>query len=296
MLQVIRQAISHSIGIETPTAFAAWQGIYERQDAWAKSENIAPLLAHFGTSLVERALIESVCRATSKTLGQALRDGTLGFQPGAIHPALAKRSALELLPRSPLASVVPRHTVGLADPLSVDTIPNDEKLDDSLPQSLDQCIHAYGLRHFKIKITGDIDADLERLRTVAAAIDKHAPATMHSVSMATSSSNPSTTSANTGFVWQTTQPWSLFFNISSLSSNHCTATSHSKSQSRRGSITGRAAPRSSLMNPMPQSNVYPQRWISATPGRVIKTARAFSRGSPTPAYSTLGVRLDTRPS
>ena len=175
MLQVIRRAISHSIGIEAPTTFAAWQGIYERQDAWAKSENIAPLLAHFGTSLVERALIESVCRATSKTLGQALRDGTLGFQPGAIHPALTKRSTLELLPRSPLASVVPRHTVGLADPLSADTIPDDEKLDDSLPQSLDQCIHAYGLRHFKIKITGDIDADLERLRTVAAAIDQHAP-------------------------------------------------------------------------------------------------------------------------
>ena len=175
MLQVIRQAISHTIGTEAPTTFAAWQGIYERQDAWANSENIAPLLAHFGTSLVERALIESVCRATSKTLGQALRDGTLGFQPGAIHPALTKRSALELLPRSPLASVVPRHTVGLADPLSADTIPADEKLDDSLPQSLDQCIHAYGLRHFKIKITGDIDADLERLRTVAAAIDKHAP-------------------------------------------------------------------------------------------------------------------------
>ena len=175
MLQVIRQAISHTIGTEAPTTFAAWQGIYERQDVWANSENIAPLLAHFGTSLVERALIESVCRATSKTLGQALRGGTLGFQPGAIHPALTKRSALELLPRSPLASVVPRHTVGLADPLSTDTIPDDEKLDDSLPQSLDQCIHAYGLRHFKIKITGDIDADLERLRTVAAAIDQHAP-------------------------------------------------------------------------------------------------------------------------
>ena len=112
MLQVIRQAISHTIGTEAPTTFAAWQGIYERQDDWANSENIAPLLAHFGTSLVERALIESVCRATSKTLGQALRDDTLGFQPGAIHPALAKRSALDLLPRSPLASVVPRHTVG----------------------------------------------------------------------------------------------------------------------------------------------------------------------------------------
>ncbi|MEE2941808.1 MAG: hypothetical protein VX413_00290 [Verrucomicrobiota bacterium] len=175
MLRVIRRALSHSIGVEAPTALAAWRDIYELQDTWAKSNNIAPLLAHFGTSLVERALIESVCRATSKTLFQALRDDSLGFHPGAIHPALRKHSALELLPQSPLASVVPRHTVGLADPLSSDNIPDDEKLNDSLPQSLDQCIHAYGLRHFKIKITGDIDDDLERLRTVASSIDQHAP-------------------------------------------------------------------------------------------------------------------------
>ncbi|HIM22917.1 MAG TPA: hypothetical protein EYM30_01830, partial [Verrucomicrobia bacterium] len=93
MLRVIRQALSHSIGVVAPTAFAAWQGIYGRQSAWAESENIAPLLAHFGTSLVERALIESVCRATGQALGQALRNDTLGFEPEAIHPLLARRSA-----------------------------------------------------------------------------------------------------------------------------------------------------------------------------------------------------------
>ncbi|SVC85869.1 uncharacterized protein METZ01_LOCUS338723, partial [marine metagenome] len=63
----------------------------------------------------------------------------------------------------------------MADPLSAEAIPGDERLDDSLPQSLDQCIRAYGLRHFKIKINGDLDVDLERLRSVAATIGKHAP-------------------------------------------------------------------------------------------------------------------------
>ena len=175
MLRVIRQALSHSIGVVAPTAFAAWQGIYGRQSAWAESENIAPLLAHFGTSLVERALIESVCRATGQALGQALRNDTLGFEPGAIHPLLARRSAAKMLPQQPLAKVLARHTVGLADPLSADAIPADELLDDSLPQSLDQCIRAYGLRHFKIKINGDLDADLKRLRSIAATIGQHAP-------------------------------------------------------------------------------------------------------------------------
>jgi len=175
MLRVIRHALTHAIGLEAPSAFAAWQAIYERQAAWAKSEKIAPLLAHFGTSLVERALIEAVCRAAGRPLGQALRDGTLGFDPGAIHPVLAKRSAAELLPQQPLPKVLARHTVGLADPLSADAIPADELLNDSLPQSLDQCIRAYGLRHFKIKINGNLDADLDRLRIVAATIEQHAP-------------------------------------------------------------------------------------------------------------------------
>ncbi len=175
MLRVIRRALAHSVGVESPTAFDAWRTIYNQQAAWAKAEKIAPLLAHFGTSLVERAVIESVCRAVGRSLGQALRDGTLGFEPGAIHPVLSKRSAAELLPKQPLAKVISRHTVGLADPLSVDGIPEDQRLNDSLPQSLDQCIRAYGLRHFKIKINGDLDTDLERLRCIAVAIEQQSP-------------------------------------------------------------------------------------------------------------------------
>ena len=175
MLRVIRSALAHAIGIEAQTAFAAWQGIYGQQEAWGKAENIAPLLAHFGTSLVERALIESVCRAKGQSLGQALRNDTLGFETGAIHSALANRSAAELLPQKSLDKIVARHTVGLADPLSTASIPADELLDDSLPQSLDQCIRAYGLRHFKIKINGNLNADHNRLRSVAATIGENAP-------------------------------------------------------------------------------------------------------------------------
>jgi hypothetical protein len=173
MLLVIRHALAHTIGVEAMTAFAAWQTIYNAQADWAKAKNIPPLLAHFGTSLWERALIESVCRATSRPLAQALRDHTLGFEPGAIHPALAKRSATELLPEQPLPKVLARHTVGLADPLSSYSIPAGERLNDSLPQSLDQCIREYGLQHYKIKISGNTEADLDRLQRVSATITQH---------------------------------------------------------------------------------------------------------------------------
>ena len=174
MLKVIRCALKHAIGLESPTAFSAWKKIYQAQSEWAQSENIPSLLAHFGTSLVERALIESVCRSKGKALGAALRDGTLGFEPGAIHPTLEMQSPATLLRKDSLASVIARHTVGLADPLASNEIPEGERLDDALPQSLDQCIQAYGIRHFKIKMNGNADPDLERLQHISSIIDKHA--------------------------------------------------------------------------------------------------------------------------
>ena len=65
--------------------------------------------------------------------------------------------------------------MGLADPLTNADIPANEKLNDGLPQSLEDCIRAYGLTHFKIKLLGDVNQDLARLRALAKLIGAHAP-------------------------------------------------------------------------------------------------------------------------
>ena len=174
MLQVIRKALSQALGQAADSAFDLWKLIYDGQSRWAEANNIPALLAHFGTSLVERALIEATCKAGNKTLGQALLSGSLGFEPGRIHSCLEGQSASSLLPKTPLAKVQARHTVGLGDPLDSNQIDADDRIDDTLPQSLDQCIQAYGLRHFKIKINGDIEWDLDRLKNVAKCIEQHA--------------------------------------------------------------------------------------------------------------------------
>ena len=174
MLQVIHKALGQGLGQAADSAFDLWKMIYDGQSRWAEANNIPALLAHFGTSLVERALIEATCKAGDKTLGQALLSGSLGFEPGLIHSCLEGQSASSLLPKTPLAKVQARHTVGLADPLDSNQIDADDRIDDTLPQSLDQCIQAYGLRHFKIKINGDIEWDLDRLKNVAKCIEQHA--------------------------------------------------------------------------------------------------------------------------
>ena len=77
---------------------------------------------------------------------------------------------------APLRSVAARHTVGLADPLTAAEIPPDERLDDGLPQALDECIATYGFRFFKLKLSGRIEADVPRLVRIGEVLARRAPA------------------------------------------------------------------------------------------------------------------------
>src|SRR5262249_36345019 len=79
-------------------------------------------------------------------------------------------------PAAPRRRPPPRHTVGLADPLEDADVPPGECLDDGLPQSLAACIRAYGLRHFKIKVSGALDRDRDRLARIARVVAAHGPA------------------------------------------------------------------------------------------------------------------------
>ncbi len=163
MSLVLARAAQTATGLAGDSAFDLWRQIYPRQDEWGRSSGLPPLLAHFGTSLIERALIEAVCRAAQQPFHLALKGGLLGFRPEAVHPSLKPGCLFDSLPEGPLASVLARHTVGLVDHLTEAEIPAGERLLDGLPQSLEACVRHYGLRHFKLKVSGRIEADLERL-------------------------------------------------------------------------------------------------------------------------------------
>src|SRR5258707_10521206 len=55
MVQVIRHAMGLAEGMSGRTVFDLWRRLYEEQSRWAKANGVAALLAHFGTSPVERA-------------------------------------------------------------------------------------------------------------------------------------------------------------------------------------------------------------------------------------------------
>ena len=173
LLRVILHACRTAVGLRGKDAFEIWRQLYEAQAAWGNEEKLPPLLWNFGVSLVERALIEAVARSRGSTFSRLLREGALGLRMDSIHPELQGRAAAELLPAAPNSNVVVRHTVGLTDPLTKTDIAPSERLEDGLPQSLDENIRAYGLRHFKIKLCGDTARDLARLEKVAAVLAEH---------------------------------------------------------------------------------------------------------------------------
>ncbi|MDG2171054.1 MAG: hypothetical protein P8L44_24360 [Opitutales bacterium] len=171
MLKVIEKAGELARKISGDSVFDAWQQLYQAQDAWAQQEGVPSLLAHFGTSLIERALIDAFCRFQNSTFPSLLQDNAFGIEWDSLRPELAGLQPKDLL-SAPLPSVIARHTVGMADPLAEDDIPEDERLNDGLPQSLEACIQFYGVRHLKIKVNGILDKDIERLEAIEALITK----------------------------------------------------------------------------------------------------------------------------
>jgi hypothetical protein len=167
MLAVIRAAIAHARGLRAATPFAFWRELYAAQAAWGAANKLPPLLAHFGTSLVERTLIDAVCRSRGAPLVTALRENVFGIDLGGLHPSLAGTAPRDWLPAVPPAEVFARHTVGLSDPITDEEIPAGERVDDGLPQSLVACVRFYGLSHFKLKINGDAPRDRARLAQMA---------------------------------------------------------------------------------------------------------------------------------
>ena len=175
MRQVLEKAAGFASGIKAESIFAFWQELYRQQDEWAHGEKIPPLLVHLGTALVERALIDAFCRCGGMNFDAALKSNAFGIQLGKLHPELAAFEPADLLPEHADTAIIARHTVGLGDPLNDADIPAGERCNDGLPQALDAVIDRYALTHFKVKLSGDIETDLARLKAIAALLEEKVP-------------------------------------------------------------------------------------------------------------------------
>jgi hypothetical protein len=127
------------------------------------------LVAQFGPAEIDRALLDALCRALGVSFQAAVRANLIGFDAAAIAPDLAGfdcESFLRgLVPRTQIAL---RHTVGLLDAIGG----HPRRVDDGLPESLEEVIAVYGVTWFKLKLSGELDADIARLVEVSSALDR----------------------------------------------------------------------------------------------------------------------------
>ncbi len=152
--------------------FDVWAQAYAECARRGPELGLNGLTAAFGSSLFERALADAAGRLSGRDVLGMLRDDVLGIRPEAVHPALSTTDLLAWARRPALDSIAIRHTVGLLDPIVADDVPADGWLRDGLPQTLEECIQQHGLRHFKLKVGGQVEADVERLTRIAATLDR----------------------------------------------------------------------------------------------------------------------------
>ncbi|MFC7212681.1 hypothetical protein ACFQO4_01125 [Saliphagus sp. GCM10025334] len=175
LLEVFTAACDHVQDLEAaPTVFDLWHDLYEHQRQWAADTEHPPLLWGYGVSMVEQALIDAFCRHQDITFADGIRNGAFGVDPGRIYPELEGESLTAYLPEKPTREAAVRHTVGLADPLRRDEIDTTNRLEDGLPQALEEYVERDGITHFKIKLSADEARDADRLAQIGAVLEEGA--------------------------------------------------------------------------------------------------------------------------
>ncbi len=154
--------------------FSAWRLAYAGCQAEAAREGIQnPLLTSFGVSLVERAVMDALARHAGLSFFSAVRTNLYQIRGGEIHDGLRGLQPADWLPAERATSILVRQTVGLSDPISTDDIPTGQRLDDGLPQSLEEHITQSGMQCFKVKITPDVNHTRYRMLRVAEVCERH---------------------------------------------------------------------------------------------------------------------------
>jgi L-alanine-DL-glutamate epimerase-like enolase superfamily enzyme len=137
-------------GSRFDTAFGHHARVYPRHIDEMRRAGLAQLAAAFGPALIDKAVADAVLKLAGLDFAAGLRANVLGLD-NRFAPDLAQGDLTHFLAAiSPEPEVALRHTIGFVDDLD----------------ALGQEIAAARLRYFKVKLSGDVEADRARLRSV----------------------------------------------------------------------------------------------------------------------------------
>jgi L-alanine-DL-glutamate epimerase-like enolase superfamily enzyme len=138
---------------------------HDAATAWGHSTPTRGLVENYGPALIDRAVLDALCRGLGISFYEAIRRNVVGAEAfeGLDLPGLFSKLKEQ-------RAIAARHTVGLVDPITAADV--KERVGDGLPETLEEVVARYGHRHFKLKVGGDAKADVERLAAIAAVLDR----------------------------------------------------------------------------------------------------------------------------
>lgn len=170
--QALQLAIDHYTARGFDTPFGLYAGSYRQQIARGAELGLNPLVASYGPALLDRAIIDAVGKATGQSFAQMIAANVPGIAATDLTPDIeAGHFAGFLAGLKPRPSIDLRHTVGLVDPLTTAERPASERVNDGLPETLEEVVSHYRGRYYKLKVGGDIKSDLDRLTRIASVLD-----------------------------------------------------------------------------------------------------------------------------
>jgi hypothetical protein len=168
-LKLYAEAIS---GNGTNTAFGHHASLYEDYQKTGTSNGLNPLVTGFGSAVIDRAVMDALCRLHDVSLARAVQTNLAGIDPVVLLDEFSDFDMDRFLAKQrPSGHVQARHTIGLIDPLTAADQSSSQRLDDGLPETLEEVIDTYGVTHFKIKVGGEVVEDVKRVTEIAAVLD-----------------------------------------------------------------------------------------------------------------------------
>ncbi|MEP6701573.1 MAG: mandelate racemase, partial [Betaproteobacteria bacterium] len=180
---VLRMARAAYLSDVSPaSAFGHFARHYDSHLRAAAAKGYNPLLANYGPALIDRAVLDALCRCRGVSFYFAMRANLPGIgrlqsahsaTAGDVWPPFAGFDFDAFLQGLvPATSIEARHTVGMLDAITADDLEGRARVGDGLPETLEEVIAVYGHRYFKLKVGGKIAADLPRLKAIATVLDR----------------------------------------------------------------------------------------------------------------------------
>ncbi|MBR0714329.1 hypothetical protein [Bradyrhizobium liaoningense] len=141
------------------TAFGLHAACIGAQVAACAKEGIPPLAAAYGPAEIDKAILDALLRAAEANFFAGMADNIVGID-SRLSPDLANANVTQFLAgRKRLPRVAVRHTVGLDD-----KVEGEGGVADAHENA--------GARYFKLKLSGDPQADAARLARIGAELGK----------------------------------------------------------------------------------------------------------------------------